>query len=398
MIAAMTQRLIDDLRSNQVPREIPKVLDNIIRAETNKLRIFSANLQYSNDLKFKNISADAHNWDIIFLIEPWRNLKEINGFDKYIYPNKYYNTLYIRKDIQVQIDLNGFGLTVAFKDKVINFMYIPPDNKHVQLPNGITIGDINWKSNELPEPLYHERSNQNRTGMSVINTSEIPEFNAFPSDHNSISITLDINYEKAKILDKHAIPKALFIASKTGKFSKPLKNRNLFSRIKYYTSAYWLIKQKKPKHSKIFNQNMFGEIGTKFWQNLYKDNPTKKTMKYITKIKKIEKTKSIARDSNGLNVNTILKFLKYNPNLKENLLNAISHDHIINSLIMKKREFRLDNFNPKDIRIICIMPTYLKILEQQLDQNDIISLIRSNFIGFMPDQSVHSFIALLNNN
>ena len=132
MIAAMTQRLIDDLRSNQVPREIPKVLDNIIRAETNKLRIFSANLQYSNDLKFKNISADAHNWDIIFLIEPWRNLKEINGFDKYIYPNKYYNTLYIRKDIQVQIDLNGFGLTVAFKDKVINFMYIPPDNKHVQ--------------------------------------------------------------------------------------------------------------------------------------------------------------------------------------------------------------------------------------------------------------------------
>ena len=398
MIAMLAQKLIRELRSDQMPREIPKAIEDILIPDTSKIRIFAANIQYANDIKFKLIAANAQNYDMIFIIEPWTNLKDIEGFDKYIYPNIYYNTLYIRKNIMVQLDINGFGITVNVKDKFINFMYIPPRNRNVQLPNGIIIGDINWASNNLPEPLYHEHSIKNRKGMSVINTDEIPEFNDFPSDHNSISIILNISYEKAKILDKHAIPKALYIANKTGKFIKPMKNRKLYSKIKYYTSSYWLIKQKKPKHSKIFNNNMFGEYGSSFWQELYKHDPTKRTEDYKTKIVSINKTKSNARDTNGLNVNIIYRFIKLNPTMKENILIAIKHDHLINSLIMKKREFKLESFDPKDIRIISIMPTYLKIAEQQLDNMLLINNIRPNFIGFMPTMSVHSFIALINKN
>lgn len=395
----MTQKIISELKSNEIPREVPKIIDDIINTDTNKLRIFTANVQYANNIKFKSISSNANKYDIIFIIEPWRNLPEINGFEKYIYPNKYYNTLYIRKSINTQTDINGFGLTVKFKNKTINFMYIPPGNSYTQLPNGITIGDINWKANKLPEPLYHERSKQNRTGMSVINTEETPEFNDFPSDHESIYIELNIKYEKEKILDKHAVPRALYEACKTGIYRKPQKTVNLYSRIKYYSTAYWLIKKKKPKHSKLFNNNIFGEMGTKFWQNLYKHDRNKRTNEYKTKIiYEINKIRSIARDNNGLNVNIIYNFIKYNPKLKENILNAIKSDHLINALILKKREFKLDEFNPKDIRIIAILPTYLKIAEQNINLNPKDIKIRPNFIGFMPGQSVHSFIALLNLN
>lgn len=404
MIAYLAQRAIFELTLNQEDSiEIPKVITNRIPRDKDNIAILVVNVNFISNEKFTNIKElmFEHKADIVFIIEAWNVIEDILGYEKYIFPSKYQNTLFVRSEIEHSIDINGLnGFVVTVNHQDFNFVYIENNHYYPNLPNGKIFGDINWKSAKLDEPIYHEHSLMGRTGMAALNVDESPIFEDFyGSDHQVIIYKHNIKYNKAFILDKYSVYKQLKKATLTGIYTKPVKIRHNNPRIRYYSASYWRIRKSRPKSNKIFNANLFGDYGLKYWYKLY-DNKFKIYTEYQSKIdwSRCYSIRSKACDTNGISVNVILRLVeKLNRTQKENLEIALSKDMIINSLLLKKREFNKNRYDEKDFRMICILPTYLKLVEMKFDNFVIEEMIRPNFIGFTTGQSVHSFIALLNN-
>jgi len=397
MIAMMMHCLGQKFAQNSIV-QVPKVL---VDENIDLVKILAINLNHVNFDKMKDIAVWTKRANIVFLMEVYKNtLPEIEGFDKYVYPSKYYNTLYVKSIIEHKVDLNGYGFQLDIANKTFQFMYIPPyRHKLAQFPNGIIIGDINWVSNKFEEPLYHEKTTRNYQGMSVINTDVEPTFLDYDkSDHKIIEINFEISTKLNTIIDNNRVMPELRKAMNTGTYKKPMKIKHKTNSMTYYSFNYWLFKKRRPT-SKIYNNSMFGPKALDLWINLYKHNNAKTEFATKSEIKQIElnKIKSKARDTFGVNYNdVIILFRKYkNETLRKNLLTAIKDNNVINTLMLKKRELNIENFNVKDFRLICILPTYLKLKESTIEFKKIFEQLPVNLVGFSPGMDVHTLIALL---
>lgn len=399
MIGLCVHEIINSLNLAQ-KTNIPKIL----LPKGNKLKILVANVNHYSRKQKRFIEAWSKNYDILFLSEVWTTLDDITGFDKFVYPSKYMNTLFIKSSIQKMIDINGFGFELRVADENLNFMYIPPyKHRNIQLPNGTIVGDINWNTNKFEEPIYHENSRLGRKGMSLINSKYKPTFIDYEySDHQLISFEIDYNitgYNKQ--IDVPKVPQRLIAAGFSGIYKIPYKIKDKTNSNNYFSTSFWYRYHKRP-NNKIFNSSMFGPKALNLWFNLLKhdQNKTKfETISNLTSIPK-DKIKSKARDTWGINYNDIIKlFNRYrDKNFQKNVLRSIKNNTDINTLMLKKKEFVLDKFNVKDFRLIGVLPTYLKLVERNIDIESIYKTLNPCLVGFRPSMDVHTLIALINKN
>ena len=194
----------------------------------------------------------------------------------------------------------------------------------------------------------------------------------------------------------------LIDAGYTGKYITPTKRKDNTGYTAYHSYSFWYRNYKRP-NSKIFNSSMFGEKSLDLWYELLKHDKNKKLISIKSDIKKYEwrKIHSKARDSLGIAYNDVLEIFRRHttkPQFIRNLLNAVRNNNRINTLMLKKKEFAIDKFNIKDFRLICIMPVYLKLVEQQLDVQPVHNVSVPNLVGFTPSMDVHTLLALLNRN
>ena len=399
MIGLCVHEIINSLNLAQKTK-VPKIL----LPQIGKLKILVANVNHFSSKQKRSLEAWSKNYDILFLSEVWTTLDDIVGFDKYIYPSKYMNTLFIRSPIQRTIDINGFGFELRVADENINFMYIPPyKHKKIQLPNGTIAGDINWKSNEYDEPIYHEISTLGRKGMSLINSKYEPKFIHYEhSDHQIMIFEIDYNnvgYNKQ--IDVSKVPQRLISAGHSGIYRIPYKIKDKTNANNYFSTSFWYRHHKRP-NNKIFNSSMFGPKALNLWFNLLEHKPNKEKSETISNLAFIpkEKIRSKAKDTWGINYNDIIKlFNKYrDKNFQINVINAIKNNVDINTLMLKKKEFLLEKFNVKDFRLIGVLPTYLKLVEKTIDIESIYNELNPCLIGFRPKMDVHTLIALINKN
>ena len=399
MMATMISHYLEELKSLNPEQtvSVPGVLAKKLDIDPHSLVILAYNVQTISVSKLDLIKNQMFNWnaDIVFISEAWHEISDIQGYDKFIFPSKYMNTLFVRSTIAYCMDINGYGYTVTINDQTINFMYIPPppNSVKVQFPNNIIIGDINWKSNKFSEPLYHETKKKN-TGMSVINCDITPEFLDFPSDHQLVKLKLNINWSRAKIIDEHAVIGKLREATKTGHYKKPMKVKT--ARLNYYSTNFWIKRSVRP--NKIFNRNMFGRFATQFWSNLYGNKQNKVgIVSGNINWNKLYRIKSRAKDTWGINPNMVYNLAsKLDMHEKNNLEIALRNDVTINALLLKKREFSAKEYNPNNFRIISILPSFIKLYEMNFNNRELEDRIRPNFIGFMRGQSVDSLIGWIN--
>jgi len=399
MIGLCVHRIINSLNLAQKTK-VPKIL----LPEVDKLKIAVINVNHFSRKQKTFIETWSKNYDILFLSEVWTTLDDIAGFDKFIYPSKYMNTLFIKSSIKRTIDINGFGFELRIADENINFMYIPPyKHKKIQLPNGIIAGDINWNTNKYEEPLYHEKSRLGRKGMSLINSKYEPTFTDYEySDHQIMSFEIDYTATGySKQIDVQKVPQRLIAAGQFGIYKTPYKIKDKTNANNYFSTSFWYRYHKRP-NNKIFNSSMFGPKALKLWFDLLKHDQKKDKYEIISNLTFIpkEKIRSKARDTWGINFNDIIKlFNKYrDKNFQTNVLKAIKNNTDINTLMLKKKEFLLEKFNVKDFRLIGVLPTYLKLVEKTIDIESIYKKLNPCLVGFRPKMDVHTLIALINKN
>lgn len=383
---------------------VPKVMCEDF--EDDQLNILCVNFQHMNQEKKLDLINWSKSYNIIFAMETWTNSLNLDNFDKYTYPNMYYNILFIRKNISANVDINGYGFQVIIDKHILQFMYIPPKFKkkdNIQFPNGTILGDLNWKHNKFAEPIFHENSRDNRQGMSALNVANDPIFADYErSDHQILILRLKYKHVENRILDNHKVVRNLIDAGYTGKYITPTKRKDNTGYTAYHSYSFWYRNYKRP-NSKIFNSSMFGEKSLDLWYELLKHDKNKKLISIKSDIKKYEwrKIHSKARDSLGIAYNDVLEIFRRHttkPQFIRNLLNAVRNNNRINTLMLKKKEFAIDKFNIKDFRLICIMPVYLKLVEQQLDVQPVHNVSVPNLVGFTPSMDVHTLLALLNRN
>lgn len=399
MIGLCVHQIINSLNLAQKTK-VPKTL----LPKTDKLKILVVNVNHFSRKQKRFLESWSKNYDILFLSEVWSTIDDIVGFDKYIYPSKYMNTLFIKSSIQRTIDINGFGFELRVAEENINFMYIPPyKHNKAQLPNGTIAGDINWNTNKYEEPIYHENSRLGRKGMSLINSKYAPNFIDYEySDHQMMSFEIDyIATGYNKHIDVSKVPQRLITAGNSGIYKIPRKIKDKTNANNYFSTSFWYRYHKRP-NNKIFNSSMFGPKALDLWFTLLKHNKQKPTTEIISNLAFIprEKIKSKARDTWGINYNDIIRlFNKYrDKNFQRNVLNAIKNNTDINTLMLKKKEFTLEKFNVKDFRLIGVLPTYLKLVERTIDIETIYNSLNPCLVGFRPNMDVHTLIALINKN
>ena len=383
--------------AQQIP--VPKILENVIVPfESNSIRTGVLNIDHLNVDKTRFVQDLILNYDVFFLIEPWGYSPDIVGFTKYVSTSRYLNALYVRSSIKHEAEDVDFGFRLTIEDPIY-FFYIPPNiNKEtIKLPHADIFGDFNWKSNHLRTPDSHETSRRDRTGTGAYSKVRVMFSAVEGTDHDLMSFIYHQNHKPREVIDHAATINAVYQAKETKTFVPKVKyaQRHIFDAWSTFKNKVYF------RETKIFNANALGYERLRFWSSLLAHDPGKLDIPFESMIetKRIRPNHSNAKDCSGLNVNMILEiWKKWNLLEKNNLLMALKKDNLINGLLLKKKEFQEEKFNIKNFRIICILPTYLKLLESTINFNLLDKLLLPNFIGFRPNKSVEDVINFLAQN
>lgn len=358
-------------------------------------RIGALNVNHISNEKWKELKNIILNYDMFFVMESYSALPDIPGFVQYTDSSMYFNTLYVRIRVEAYVSLCNFGFKTFQNENLIYFQYIPPGNRTYLLPNANIIGDINWRSNKFAEPNYHEQTIKGYTGSCSIGFSAI--FNNIDwTDHDLISVHVSIKSDIKTELDLNKVPGMVFKASFTGKLEAPRKISGRFKdkRLNFRSRLYAV------NNSKVLNTDAISDFALDPWRKILNHKESKVDVPFNTpiNINKCHPLKTHARDALGLNANIILKLWKnWSMNRKFHVLEALKHHIEIKGLLLKKKEFYDQEFNIKNFRIICILPTYLKLLECNFDFNELDTFLPASFVGFRRNRSVQDFIAFINN-
>lgn len=402
MLAAFICNLQRKITLKEETVYIPKVLS---LSKPKRLTIAIINVNRLTDTKFQKLKARLLNeWDILFIIEAWSTPQLIPGFDRYIYPDQYANTLYVKSSIKYSVELLGCGFNLNINGRNMNLVYIPP-NSQLFIPEGPTYGDINWRSNNFIEPEIHE-TNKKKTrtgkyiiqgGTAIVNDHPQYKFEPFESDHQILIITKELVTNINKFIDSNKVVKHLFQASCSTEYKIPFKKVTHRCNKKYNNLCYWIFKRRTRLGSRFLNQNIINSESLKSWKDIlvHKEDKTYVNINMSYNLSRFHRINSHARDIQGLNVKDVLFVMNYlkSQDKIDNLWKAIQKDNKINTLALKKSTEI--NFNPNKIRLICILPTYIKLLEQLVEGEDVESKIRTNFVGFMKGQTTMNLIAAI---
>ena len=401
MLAAFICKLQRNIAMKEETITVPKVL---ALSTARKLSIAIINVNRLTDTKFQKLKARLlQEWDILFIIEAWSTPQLIPGFERYIYPDQYANTLYVKSSIKCSVELLGCGFNLNINGISMNLVYIPP-NSQLFIPEGPTYGDINWRSNKFIEPEIHE-TNKKKTrtgkyiiqgGTAILNDHPQYKFESFESDHQILIITKELQTKTNKFIDSNKIIKQLFQASNSGEYKVPLKKVTHRCNKKYNNLCFWIFKRRMKLSTKFLNQNIISSKSLQNWKEilLHKEDKMYMETNMAYNLSKFHKIKSNARDTLGLNVKDVLFVMNYlkSQDKIDNLWNSIQLDNKINTLALKKSE---TNYNVNKIRLICILPTYIKLLEQLIEGENLEDGIRTNFVGFMKGQTTMNLIAAI---
>ena len=382
----------------------------IERSDLNTLPVSDLTLNIINEkmiiqkIKFLNVNHLSHDkWklikpyfaeaEIMFLMECWTVPPDYPGYTKYTDTSIYFNTIYIKSNMDVNVELVDFGFKLAGSSPLY-CLYIPPGHRNFKLPEGNILGDLNWNSNRLTEPMYHEKGNL-YTGMCSVNIPSSYEFIQW-SDHNVGSVMWNNEAAYPMDIDKQRTTKAIIKSAKQGILKVPLKRRNrrLINRNMNFRARLY-----HKSNAKIYDAAILTKKQLKPWMEIlnHSDNKISETFQGNILVDKCMKLKTKARDYCGINVNMVLCIWK-NMAIKEklNIIDGLRPHTNIKGLLLKKKEFQSSKFNIKDFRIISIMPTFVKLKESYLNFNEIDKFLQRSFVGFRPKRSIDSFPRFIN--
>ena len=262
-----------------------------------------------------------------------------------------------------QMDLNGNGVYGEIEDiefgirfAGINFRYIRPNSKRIDIKWGNEIGDLNWLSNKwIKLELKTEERNGKPGGMGT-NLNEVKFLQTTNSDHDCIIAKHKYIWKPRLTTSYYQLEEAMNKSGETGKW-KPIVGRNQINFIPTKLDS-------KLKQSKIVNLKD-KNLSLKPWEKLYnhKEDKNINWKPSINTWNKLENLNTKALDINGIQAKNAFKiFNKLNPRQKENLLIAWKD---------LKRETRAVALRKKDkiirsvldTRLIQIYPVQLKIQE-----------------------------------
>ena len=381
-------------KSEIVP--VPKVIEEVVVPfKSDNIRIGVLNIDHLSSKKVSLIKNLILNYDVFFLIEPWGYSPDMIGYRKYTSISCYLNVLYVRSSIKHDIEDIDFGFRLQIETPLY-FYYIPPGTTRqtVNLPEAPIFGDFNWKSNRFPEPNMYESSLRKRTGTGTYSNYDVQFSHVELTDHQLMSAIIKQSTKPAMKVDTNVSVKMLNEAKRTGVFKPAMKQVDK----KIFDAWDGLKKRIFRRKSKIVDASIFDRCKLDFWFELLKHDENKQDMEFESDInlKNITRNRTNALDTQGLNVNIIREVWKeWNKKEKQNLLKALGRNNNINGLLLKKKEFSQDKFNIKDVRIICILPTYLKLLETTIKFDNLEKNLEPNFIGFRKGMSVEKLINYL---
>ena len=371
-------------------------LSNITADITNNSFISSIGMLNTNHLsydKWKDMKLLIQQFDIFFMMETWTMPPDIPGYNLFVDSSVYFNSLYVKSNLDANVTVTDFGFKLGFPNPIY-CLYIPPGQNLFKLPEGTVIGDLNWRSNRFAEPEFHEIARSGYTGTSSKGIKA--EFQDIPwSDHMLGKIIIDEKTNMPSEIDKNRTIPELINASFSGNFKPKTKvpNRKLVCRNMNFRARLYTTDCKK-----IYNSDILTENSLKPWMEIFKHNPNKKKKQFksLINISKCSKLTTKAKDELGLNANMILALWKnWSLMRKVNVITALRSHTNIKGLLLKKKEFAEASFNIKNFRIICIMPTFIKLVESTLDFNLLDHTLHPAFIGFRPGRSVENVIAYL---
>lgn len=392
-MAAM-MRLMNDIRRIEAltcPKDV-NVSDLTFNYVSNSPYIHSLgalNVNHMGYEKWSLLKCLIQDYDIFFVMEAWTNLPDLPGYDKLTDSSIYYNTLYYKSGLDISPLIIDHGFSIQLKD-VWYLLYIPPNNKYFCFPNGKIVGDINWASNSFQEPTYHETSNK-YNGTSTINCASIYK-HIYWSDHDLVEVNINEESKTTYVIDNNRIPYCLKKSAITGKFNAPIKiknkryqTRNLNFRARLYTTDV----------KKVYNSEGISDQLMKPWKDILKHDDTKQTSLFNSKVdtSRCVKLKTKAKDSLGLNVNLVIETWKnMETSKKVNIVDSLRDNMNIKGILLKKKEFAGKKFDIKNFRIICILPTFIKLKESYLDFNVLDQFLNPAIIGFRKGKSVEKLL------
>jgi len=124
------------------------------------------NINHLSYDKWKDLANLIKQYDIFFVMENWTLPPDVPGYNMFVDSSIYFNSLYVKSNIDANVTIADFGFKLGFPSPIY-CLYIPPGNKYYKLPEGIVIGDINWKSNKWSEPDFHEVTERGFIGTST---------------------------------------------------------------------------------------------------------------------------------------------------------------------------------------------------------------------------------------
>ena len=350
------------------------------------------NVNHLSHDKWKILQPYFASVDILFLIECWTIPPDFPGFTKYVDTTVYYNTVYVKSNKDVHIELVDFGFRIA-GDTILYCLYLPPNKRNYKLPDGYIIGDLNWVSNRLIEPHSYETSNLYHGMCSYGIKASFSHLDW--TDHDYGEILWDEHARVPYDIDQQRVTNAVIKASNNGVLKVPIKrrdrrlrNQNMNFRCRLYTS----------NTKKIFNANIISKQMMDPWLKIlnHQDNKPYKPLIGNVNPDKCIKLKTRARDICGLNANIIITIWRnMSMRRKENILKSLKKFNVIKGLMLKKKEFVETKFNIKDFRIISIMPTFVKLYESCLNFNVLDQYLVDSIVGFRPKRAVTDFIKFI---
>jgi len=327
------------------------------------------------------------------VMENWTLPPDIPGYNMFVDSSIYFNSIYVKSNIDANVTIADFGFKLGLPNPIY-CLYIPPGNRYYKLPEGIVIGDINWKSNRLSAPDFHELTEKGFTGTSTKGIKAVFE-HIYWSDHMLGKIELNQEVDVPSEIDKNRTIPGLIKASYDGQFQPKLKksNRKLICRNMNFRARLYTTDNRK-----IYNSAILTKDSLDPWMKILKhdDKKTYKPLSSTINLARCTKLKTRAKDELGINANMIINMWKnWSFIRKINVISVLRRFNNIKGLLLKKKEFSESKFNIKNFRIICIMPTFIKLVESTIDFNILDHLLHPCFVGFRPGRSVENVMAYL---
>jgi len=298
---------------------------------------------------------NKYNLDIIWLIDCRKRINPISGFRAVYTDDPLINVLLIRNSLYTngEIEDTEFGIKFAG----INFRYIRPNSKRIEINWGNEIGDLNWLSNKwIKLDLKTEERNGKPGGMAT-NLKEVKFLQTTRSDHDCIIAKHEYIWKPRLTTSYHQLEEAINKSAETGIW-KPIVGRN---QINFIPTR---IETKQKRSNKIVNLRD-KNLSLKPWEKLYnhKDDKNVKWKPNINTWNKLEDLNTKALDINGIQAKNAFKiFNKLNPRQKENLLIAWKElKRETRAVALRKKDKVIKSV--LDTRLIQIYPVQLKIQE-----------------------------------